>query len=87
MNWWKRGSAATKSGYIRAASIPSVSIRKKRNGFFKQWHCDEQSTKLLYVGRVSKEKNLHLLSDAYRRLVESTPRVMLTVVGDGPYTG
>jgi glycosyltransferase involved in cell wall biosynthesis len=37
------------------------------------------------VGRVSKEKNLHLLSQAYRRLVESTPRVMLTVVGDGPY--
>jgi glycosyltransferase involved in cell wall biosynthesis len=58
---------------------------EKRNGFFKQWNCDEKSTKLLYVGRVSKEKNLHLLSQAYRRLVESTPRVMLTVVGDGPY--
>ncbi|MBR9986664.1 MAG: glycosyltransferase [Desulfosarcina sp.] len=57
----------------------------KRNGFFKKWHCDEKSTKLLYVGRVSKEKNLHLLSEAYRRLVESTPGVMLTIVGDGPY--
>ena len=57
----------------------------RRNGFFKKWNCDEKSTKLLYVGRVSKEKNLHLLSQAYRRLVESTSWVMLTVVGDGPY--
>ncbi|BBO68335.1 glycosyl transferase [Desulfosarcina alkanivorans] len=57
----------------------------RRNGFFKRWHCDAQTTKLIYVGRVSKEKNLHLLSQAYRRLVQSTPSVVLTVVGDGPY--
>lgn len=57
----------------------------KRNGFFKRWNCDEKTTKLVYVGRVSKEKNLHLLSEAFRRLVQTTPAVMLTVVGDGPY--
>jgi glycosyltransferase involved in cell wall biosynthesis len=58
----------------------------KRNGFFKKWHCDEQTTKLIYVGRVSKEKNLHLLADAYRRLVSSVPgKILLTVVGEGPY--
>jgi glycosyltransferase involved in cell wall biosynthesis len=59
----------------------------KRNGFFKKWHCDEQTTKLIYVGRVSKEKNLHLLADAYRRLLSSVPgKTLLTVVGEGPYT-
>jgi glycosyltransferase involved in cell wall biosynthesis len=57
----------------------------KRNGFFKQWRCDEKLTKLIYVGRVSKEKNLHLLVEAYRRLAQSTSSVMLTVVGEGPY--
>ncbi len=57
----------------------------KRNGFFKKWDCDEKTIKLIYVGRVSKEKNLHVLSEAYRKLVRTTPKVMLTVVGDGPY--
>ncbi|MFO7714547.1 glycosyltransferase [Desulfosarcina sp.] len=57
----------------------------KRNGFYKRWNCAEKTTKLLYVGRVSMEKNLHLLSEAYRRLAASTAAVMLTVVGDGPY--
>lgn len=57
----------------------------KRNGFFKRWDVTENTTQLLYVGRVSKEKNLHLLVDAYRKLLEQTTGVMLTIVGDGPY--
>jgi glycosyltransferase involved in cell wall biosynthesis len=57
----------------------------KRNGFYKKWPCDACATKLIYVGRVSREKNLHLLCDAFRRLVQSTPAVTLAVVGDGPY--
>ena len=57
----------------------------KRNGFFRQWNCGENTTKLLYVGRVSKEKNLHLLVEAYRHLLERTPSVNLTIVGEGPY--
>ena len=57
----------------------------KRNGFFKKWGLDETLTKVLYVGRVSKEKNLHLLTQAYRLLAQSKPEVMLAVVGDGPY--
>ncbi|MGD9251316.1 MAG: glycosyltransferase [Desulfobacterales bacterium] len=40
---------------------------------------------LLYVGRVSKEKNLDLLVDAYRALRERTDQAHLVVVGDGPY--
>ncbi|WP_319405105.1 glycosyltransferase [uncultured Desulfosarcina sp.] len=57
----------------------------KRNGFYKKWNGGGKSITLIYVGRVSREKNLHLLSEAYRRLVQSTPAVMLAVVGDGPY--
>ena len=57
----------------------------KRNGFFRKWDCDEERTKLIYVGRVSKEKNLPLLAKAYRQLVQRYPEVILTVVGDGPY--
>jgi glycosyltransferase involved in cell wall biosynthesis len=41
--------------------------------------------KLLYVGRVSREKNLELLADAYRLLLDQDVNVRLVIVGDGPY--
>jgi glycosyltransferase involved in cell wall biosynthesis len=44
-------------------------------------------TRLLYVGRVSKEKDLPLLGRAFKRLAAKHPRVSLIVVGDGPYLG
>jgi glycosyltransferase involved in cell wall biosynthesis len=42
-------------------------------------------SKLLYVGRVSKEKNLPLLVHAFRGLQETVNDVGLVIVGDGPY--
>jgi glycosyltransferase involved in cell wall biosynthesis len=41
--------------------------------------------RLLYAGRVSREKDLHLLAVAFRKLVANRPDASLTVVGDGPY--
>jgi glycosyltransferase involved in cell wall biosynthesis len=41
--------------------------------------------RLLYVGRVSKEKNLELLVRAFKQLLIRFKNVSLTVVGDGPY--
>ena len=40
---------------------------------------------MLFVGRVSKEKNLDLLVAATRRLAESATPVRPVIVGDGPY--
>ncbi len=57
----------------------------KRNGIFKHRYQLQQGIKLLYVGRVSKEKNLHLLGEAFHQLVASGENVQLVVVGDGPY--
>ncbi|BBO81815.1 glycosyl transferase [Desulfosarcina ovata subsp. sediminis] len=57
----------------------------KRNGFYSRWDGVSDTAKLLYVGRVSKEKNLHLLTEAFRRLVQRFSQVTLTIVGDGPY--
>lgn len=44
-----------------------------------------EDIKLLYVGRVSKEKNLEILVGAFKSLTELTDRVQLVVVGDRPY--
>lgn len=52
----------------------------------QSWGAGEQTTVLLYVGRLSPEKNLDLVIAAYRELqIEQSFRaVRLVMVGDGP---
>jgi glycosyltransferase involved in cell wall biosynthesis len=45
----------------------------------------DQGPKLLYVGRVSREKNLELLVDAFMELQATGSSAWLVVAGDGPY--
>ena len=44
-----------------------------------------RSFKFLYVGRLSREKNLDLLLQAFDRLLQAGRPVSLVFVGDGPY--
>ncbi|GMW02011.1 MAG: hypothetical protein AMXMBFR84_31470 [Candidatus Hydrogenedentota bacterium] len=39
----------------------------------------------IYVGRVSREKNLHILAHAYNSLLERGVEATLVIVGDGPF--
>jgi glycosyltransferase involved in cell wall biosynthesis len=51
------------------------------------WKCKgARGTILLYVGRVSKEKELEFLADVYLELKQRKAHVSLAIVGDGPYT-
>ena len=45
----------------------------------------ETSLTLLYAGRVSREKSLDLLSEAFRTLVDEGVDLTLAIIGDGPY--
>ncbi len=57
----------------------------KRNGYLEE-HCQiGAGIKLLYVGRISKEKNLQHLEKVFRTLTETRQDVHLVLVGDGPY--
>ena len=58
----------------------------KRNGFYKRWQ-DSGSFKLLYVGRVSREKDLDILTEAFKQALPTLKGrdVRLVIVGDGPY--
>lgn len=40
--------------------------------------------RLLYVGRISRDKNLGFLLECYRRLLSFHPHARLTLAGDGP---
>ncbi len=57
----------------------------KRNGVLEKHYQVKEGLKLLYVGRISKEKNLPLLATVFKTLLESHPELKLIVVGDGPY--
>ncbi len=58
----------------------------KRNGFYKGWR-GVDAFKLLYVGRVSREKDLDILAAAFKAALPSMNGrdVQLVIVGDGPY--
>jgi glycosyltransferase involved in cell wall biosynthesis len=57
----------------------------KRNGFLEKRHHLTQGFKVLYVGRVSKEKNLPLLARTFKNLSQNRSDLKLIVVGEGPY--
>jgi glycosyltransferase involved in cell wall biosynthesis len=57
----------------------------KNNGFLNDRYSVNDGLKLLYVGRVSKEKNLHILSQAYKKLCQQNKDAQLIIVGEGPY--
>ncbi len=57
----------------------------KRNGFFRHHYGIAATVTLLYVGRISREKNLHLLVESFAALAAQQSGVHLVVVGDGPY--
>jgi glycosyltransferase involved in cell wall biosynthesis len=58
-------------------------VKRDRN-LWQQRELDPE-TVLLYVGRVSKEKNLELLADAFMDVVDSGGQCGLVIIGDGPY--
>lgn len=52
---------------------------------WRKAHGAKQSIKLLYAGRLSREKNLETLALAFRHLIMTRPDVCLIFVGDGPF--
>jgi glycosyltransferase involved in cell wall biosynthesis len=57
----------------------------KRDPHLWTRHGLDGSVKFLYVGRISLEKNVELLSEAFSAFIDSGSAGSLIVVGDGPY--
>jgi glycosyltransferase involved in cell wall biosynthesis len=76
-------SAAAIRVLPRGVDKDRFSPGKRDREFWRQFGMNG-NFKLLYVGRVSKEKNLGMLLEAFCFVRSTTPDVDLVVVGDGP---
>lgn len=65
--------------------IDKFSPRYRSSALRRKWGADDFTKVMLYVGRVSQEKEIQVLIDAYIQLKQSSDqKVKLVIVGDGP---
>src|SRR5216117_2843685 len=85
-SWIKRGFDPEKLKiFARGLDTQLFHPTRRDPGFFEKFGARNGRIRLLYVGRVSREKDLDLLGEAYRRLRDEGLSVQLCVVGHGPY--
>jgi glycosyltransferase involved in cell wall biosynthesis len=60
--------------------------KQRDPAFFEKFGAKNGQIRLLYVGRVSREKDLDVLAQAYHRLRNEGLSIQLFVVGHGPYS-
>lgn len=70
----------------RGVDISLFSPTKRSNHLRSSWlNCGSKKSVILYVGRISFEKNIHLLIEAYKEMNHDTCHLVL--VGHGPAFG
>lgn len=82
--WIERGIAAEKLCILPRGLDTALFHPQRRDASFWTSHgAPAGATVLLYVGRVSKEKDLDVIAQAWGRI--RRPGLVLVFVGDGPY--
>jgi len=71
--------------FPRGIDIDRFHPRERRVTGLEVRYSLHHGPKLLYVGRVSKEKNLPLLGEVFHALCKEKPDVQLVIVVNGPY--
>jgi glycosyltransferase involved in cell wall biosynthesis len=86
-SWIKRGFDPAKLKiFPRGLDTELFTPARRDPAFFEKLGAQNGEVRLLYVGRISREKDLDILADAYRRLRDEGLPVQLFVVGHGPYS-
>jgi glycosyltransferase involved in cell wall biosynthesis len=84
--WIERGIPAEKLKILpRGLDTKLFNPARRRPDFWKSRGLRDGEVGMLYVGRISKEKNLDTLVSATRRLAEWRTPVRPIFIGDGPY--
>jgi glycosyltransferase involved in cell wall biosynthesis len=85
-SWIARGLAPEKLKILpRGLDTTLFTPERRDEAFWKKFGEQNGAMRLLYVGRISKEKDLDVLAQAYRQLREEGLSVQLYLVGEGPY--
>jgi glycosyltransferase involved in cell wall biosynthesis len=85
-SWASRGIPADRLRILpRGLDIELFKPERRSAEFWKRWGLRDGELAMLYVGRVSKEKNLDTIVAATKRLAEWQLPVRPVFVGDGPY--
>lgn len=71
--------------YPRGCDAARFHPSKRSDVFTTRYGVDPRSVRVLYVGRISREKGLDVLASSWQMLGSSISDVELVVVGDGPY--
>ncbi|HEY7001746.1 MAG TPA: glycosyltransferase [Candidatus Udaeobacter sp.] len=86
-SWIKRGFDAEKLKILpRGLDTELFTPARREPAFWEKFTAVNGQIRLLYVGRISREKDLDILADAFRRLRNDGLPVQLFVVGHGPYS-
>src|SRR5437016_5792907 len=86
-SWIKRGFDPAKLKILpRGLDTDLFHPARREPVFFEKFGARNGEVRLLYVGRISREKDLDLLAAAYRRLRKEGLSLQLFIVGHGPYS-
>jgi glycosyltransferase involved in cell wall biosynthesis len=86
-SWIERGIDPAKLRILpRGLDTELFNPARSEGDFWKRFGSDGDGVRLLFVGRVSKEKDLDILVQAFRNLRAENLPVELSIVGHGPYS-
>lgn len=84
--WVERGIPASRIAILPRGLDTALFHPDRRDDSLRtRWGLGPDDVALLYVGRISKEKNLEVFVAAAPLLARTAPRVKMIFVGDGPY--
>jgi glycosyltransferase involved in cell wall biosynthesis len=86
-SWIDRGIDPAKLKILpRGLDTELFTPARSEPAFWSKFGCDGSDVRLLYVGRISKEKDLDMLVHAFRDLRRDNVPVQLSIVGHGPFS-
>ena len=86
-SWINRGLEPAKLKILpRGLDLELFHPTRRDPEFWARFGSTNGKVRLLYVGRISKEKDLDVLANAYRRLRDEGLPIELLLVGHGPYS-
>jgi glycosyltransferase involved in cell wall biosynthesis len=85
--WIDRGFAPEKLKILpRGLDTDLFHPARRDRSYWQRFGANGSNVRLLYVGRISREKDLDVLTAAYDKVREAGQPVQLFIVGHGPYS-